>query len=95
MPEEDIDDFEPATALAPPRRLVALGHPGLAAAASHPTNPILLLSILGVAALVVSARRPEAPWARSFVVFLQLGLFVVGFRLLFQVLFGAPRATTC
>lgn len=64
---------------------------GLAAAASRTTNPILLLSILGVAALVVSARRPEAPWARSFVVFLQLGLFVVGFRLLFQVLFGAPQ----
>lgn len=64
---------------------------GLAAAASRTTNPILLLAILGVAAVVVSARRPEAPWSRSFVVFLKLGLFVVGFRVVFQLLFGAPQ----
>ena len=50
---------------------------GLAAAASRTTNPLLLLLIIAVAALVVEARRPDAPWGRSFSFFLKLGIIVV------------------
>ncbi|MFZ4511286.1 MAG: hypothetical protein ACOYNJ_10045, partial [Candidatus Nanopelagicales bacterium] len=66
-------------------RLPRLLHPGawwlwaagLAVAASRTTNPILLLLIVAVAAYVVSARRSPSPWARSFSVFLKLGLIVI------------------
>ncbi len=67
---------------------------GLAAAASRTTNPLLLLSLVGVAALVVSARRPDAPWARSFAFFLRLGLVVVIVRVGVQVLFGSSLGST-
>lgn len=73
-------------------------HPGawwlwalcLAAAASRTTNPILLALILAVAGLVVTARKPDAPWARSFTVFLKLGLVVVTIRVVFQLILGSP-----
>lgn len=67
---------------------------GLATAASRTTNPALLLLILAVAGLVVSARRPDAPWSRSFVVFLKIGAVVIAVRMVFQVLIGAPTGTT-
>lgn len=63
---------------------------GLATAASRTTNPLLLGLILAVVGVVVAARKPDAPWARSFVVFLKLGLFVVAVRLVFQVVLGTP-----
>jgi energy-coupling factor transport system permease protein len=63
---------------------------GLAAAASRTLNPLLLGAIIAVAALVVAARRSEAPWGASFRAFLLLGVFVLGIRLVFEVLFGAP-----
>ena len=63
---------------------------GLAAAASRTLNPLLLGAIIAVAALVVAARRSEAPWGASFRAFLVLGMFVLGVRLVFEVLFGAP-----
>lgn len=63
---------------------------GLAAAASKTTNPLLLGLILAVAALVVAARKPDAPWARSFSFFLKLGLFVIAIRVIFQVILGNP-----
>jgi energy-coupling factor transport system permease protein len=63
---------------------------GLAAAASRTTNPLLLALILAVAGLVVVAKKPDAPWARSFSVFLKLGLLVIAIRLVFQVVFGNP-----
>jgi energy-coupling factor transport system permease protein len=63
---------------------------GLAAAASRTLNPLLLGAIIAVAALVVAARRSEAPWGASFRAFLVLGMFVLGIRLVFEVLFGAP-----
>ena len=77
----------------PPRAL----HPGawwlwalgLATAASRTTNPWLLLLVLAVAGHVVTARRSDAPWARSFVVFLKLGLIVIAIRVVAQTLFGA------
>jgi energy-coupling factor transport system permease protein len=62
----------------------------LAAAASRTLNPLLLGTIIGVAALVVAARRSEAPWAASFRAFLILGVAVLGIRLVFEALFGAP-----
>lgn len=67
---------------------------GLATAASRTTNPWLLAVILAVAATVVAARRPEAPWSRSFVVFLRIGAIVVLVRMVFAVLLGTPQGTT-
>jgi energy-coupling factor transport system permease protein len=82
----------------PPRAL----HPGawwlwalgLAAAASRTTNPWLLLLVLAVAGHVVASRRSDAPWARSFVVFLKLGLVVIAIRVVAQTLFGAATPGT-
>ncbi len=67
---------------------------GLAIAASRTTNPLILGLIIAVLALVVAARRPDAPWSRSFVVLLRLGLVVIAIRLVFQVLLGSPIGTT-
>ncbi len=66
---------------------------GLAVAASRTTNPLILGLILAVAALVVAARKPDAPWSRSFSVFLKLGLVVIAIRLVFQVVLGSPIGT--
>lgn len=63
---------------------------GLATAASRTSNPLLLALILAVAGVVVAARKPDAPWARSFTVFLKLGVFVVVIRVVFQVILGNP-----
>jgi energy-coupling factor transport system permease protein len=63
---------------------------GLVAAASRTLNPVLLVMIIAVAALVVSARKGDAPWSGSFRAFLVLGVVVLGVRLAFEVLFGAP-----
>jgi energy-coupling factor transport system permease protein len=62
---------------------------GLAAAASRTTNPLLLVLILAVAGTVVGARRTTAPWARSFALFLKLGLVVIVIRVIAQTIFGA------
>lgn len=67
---------------------------GLATAASRTTNPVILVMLLCVAAFVVAARRPDAPWARSFGVFLRIGLVVIAIRMIFQVVFGTPTGTT-
>ena len=71
-------------------------HPGawwiwataLATAAIRTTNPIVLLMIVSVAAYVVSARRSSAAWAGSFSTFMKLGVAVLAFRLVVQVVFG-------
>jgi energy-coupling factor transport system permease protein len=63
---------------------------GLMVAAARTTNPVLLSTILAVLALVVSARRPEAPWAGAFAAALRLGVVVIVARTLLQVLLGAP-----
>ena len=60
----------------------------MAGTASRTTNPILLLLIGGVVAFVVAARRTDAPWSRSLVVFLRLGLAVIVLRMVLVVLFG-------
>lgn len=77
-------------------------HPGawwlwalaLAVAASRTTNPLLLGLIVAVAAYVVAARRPAAPWGRSFGFFLKLGVAVIAIRMTFQVLAGVTIGTT-
>jgi energy-coupling factor transport system permease protein len=78
------------------QRLARYLHPGawwlwalcLAAAATRTTNPIVLLLIIAVAGYVVAARRSDAPWSRSFGAFLKLGLIVLAFRMVIQVIFG-------
>lgn len=67
---------------------------GLAAAASRTTNPLLLALVIAVAAVVVQARRPEAPWARSFDFFIRLGIVVIVVRVAVQVVFGAALGST-
>lgn len=67
---------------------------GLATAATRTFNPLLLALVLAVAGYVVSSRRSSAPWSRSFVVFLKLGLVVLAVRLVFQVVFGVPQGDT-
>jgi energy-coupling factor transport system permease protein len=60
---------------------------GAAFAATHTTNPLLLVLLLAAVAYVVAARRPQTPWGRSFGVFLRIGLAAVALRvLLFAVL---------
>lgn len=61
---------------------------GLAVAATRTTNPLLLSLLIAVASVVVMARRPDTPWARSFRIYLLLGLVVVIFRVVFRLLFG-------
>ncbi|MFC1441439.1 CbiQ family ECF transporter T component [Streptacidiphilus sp. N1-10] len=63
---------------------------GLATAASRTTNPLLLLLVTAVAGYVVAARRTDAPWARSYSVFLRLGLLVLAVRMVFFTLLGSP-----
>ena len=67
---------------------------GLAACASRLTNPLMLALVIAVLAFVVSARRPDAPWGRSFAFFVRLAVLVVEIRELAQVVFGAAIGTT-
>jgi energy-coupling factor transport system permease protein len=59
---------------------------GLATAATRTTNPLVLLLLVGLAAVVVAARRTPAPWSRSFGAFLLIGVVLLGVRMLFAVL---------
>ena len=59
----------------------------LVAAATRTTNPFVLTLIVGVAALVVAARRTESVWSRSFVAFVSFGLVLLAVRLVFTALF--------
>lgn len=61
---------------------------GLAAAASLTTNPLVLLMIVGVTAVVVTARRTDHPWARSFRFYVWLGVAAVVLRVLWRVVLG-------
>jgi energy-coupling factor transport system permease protein len=62
---------------------------GLAAAASRTQNPVPLLLILVVTGFVVSARKSDAPWARSYGAFLKLALLVIAIRIVFQALLSS------
>ncbi|MEZ5097896.1 MAG: energy-coupling factor transporter transmembrane component T [Nocardioides sp.] len=61
---------------------------GLAAAASFTTNPLLLLLVVGVAWVVVTARRSDHPWADSFRLYAAMGAVIVLIRLAFRILVG-------
>ena len=61
----------------------------LAAAATRVTNPLLLITLICAAAIVVAARKPDAPWGKSFEFFLALGAMIIVIRVVFQVFFGA------
>ncbi len=65
---------------------------GLAAGASSTTNPFLLGLVLAVATLVVVTCRGDQPWARSYRLYLLVGLAVVVIRVLFRVLIGGNDA---
>ena len=73
-------------------------HPGawwlwalaLGTAATRTTNPLLLGLLIAVSAYVVAARRPDAPWARSYGVFVKLALAVLLVRLVFATVLGSP-----
>ncbi|MEP6798639.1 MAG: energy-coupling factor transporter transmembrane component T [Lapillicoccus sp.] len=67
---------------------------GLATAASRTTNPWLLGVTIAVVCYVVVSRRSNSPWARSFRLYLYLGLFIVVMRCLFRVVFGGGEGTT-
>ncbi|GGI09139.1 cobalt ABC transporter permease [Egicoccus halophilus] len=67
---------------------------GLATVATRTFNPLLLGLVLVVAGYVVAARRTAAPWARSFAMFLKLGLVVLTIRLVFQVVLGVAQGDT-
>ncbi|MBW9214187.1 energy-coupling factor transporter transmembrane protein EcfT [Mumia sp. zg.B53] len=67
---------------------------GLAVAASRTFDVLLLGLVIGVAALMVAARRPVAPWAMSFRLYLWLGAVVVVIRVLFGVLLGGASTGT-
>lgn len=66
---------------------------GLAVAASRTTNPLVLLLIVGVACLVVVARRPMAPWALAFRLYLYVAAFVVVLRVVFRIIFNGNGPT--
>ncbi|WP_367123514.1 CbiQ family ECF transporter T component [Streptomyces phytohabitans] len=67
---------------------------GLAAAASRTANPVLLALLLAVTGLVVVRRRTDAPWALAFRMYLLLGAFIVGMRVVFRIVFGGGVGDT-
>lgn len=67
---------------------------GLAVAASLTLNPLLLVLIVTVVALVVGARRSDSPWARAFKLYVLLGLSIIVIRVVLHVLVGFKAGTT-
>lgn len=61
----------------------------LAYATMRTNDPLLLLTIAAVVAVVVSARRGRATWARAYGLLLKLGLITVAVTMLLQILLGA------
>ncbi|MFY1683676.1 CbiQ family ECF transporter T component [Micromonospora sp. WMMD730] len=64
---------------------------GLATAASHTTNPLLLALLVAVAALAVLRRRTDAPWALAFRMYLVLGAVIITMRVVFRIVFGGGQ----
>lgn len=67
---------------------------GLATAASMTTNPLVLLLLVGVASVVVVARRSDQPWADSFRLYVWLGVVIVLVRVVFRLVVGGPYGDT-
>jgi energy-coupling factor transport system permease protein len=61
---------------------------GLAAAATQTTNPLVLLMLVGVATLVVMARRSDQPWAGSFRLYVIVGAVILVMRVVFRIVLG-------
>lgn len=61
---------------------------GFAVAVSQTTNPLVLLLAMSAVTLVVMARRSSSPWARAFVLYVVLGGFIIGLRVVLHVLVG-------
>lgn len=61
---------------------------GLAYSSMRTNDPVLLLTIAAVAAVVVSARRGRAPWANAYGLLLKLGLLTIVITMLLQILIG-------
>ena len=66
---------------------------GVAIAASRTTNPLILVLLVSATAYVVASRRPPSPWSRSYVVFLRIGLFAIGVRVVLFALLGTGSGT--
>jgi energy-coupling factor transport system permease protein len=62
---------------------------GLAVAASRTTNLLVDALIVAVVALVVLARRGDAPWALNFRMYVWVALLIVVVRVAFRVVFAA------
>ena len=61
---------------------------GLAAGSSMTTNPLTLLLLMTVAALVVAARRSDHAWSGSFRLYVGLAIVIVIMRVVFRLVFG-------
>nr|WP_255427683.1 energy-coupling factor transporter transmembrane component T [Yimella sp. cx-51] len=66
---------------------------GLAVATTWTTNPLLSLLFIAAAACVVFSRRGDAPWSRSFRLYVWLGVIIVVLRVGFRVIFGGGDGT--
>ena len=62
---------------------------GLAAYASFTTNPYLLGLAIVTSGLVVAACRGDQPWARSYRLYVGLGVVIVVVRVIFRVIFSS------
>jgi energy-coupling factor transport system permease protein len=67
---------------------------GIGLAVNGTTNPLLLTLVALAMVTVVMLRRSDAPWARSVRAYLLLAAFVIGMRMLFQLLIGARTGAT-
>jgi energy-coupling factor transport system permease protein len=67
---------------------------GLAVVATRTTNPLLLGLLIGVASLVVVARREDAPWSRAFGLYLRLAILIVTLRVVLRIVLGGDFGTT-
>ncbi len=62
---------------------------GMATAVSRTTNPLLLMLVLAVLALVIAQRRSDAPWARAFKYYLMMASVVILIRIAFRSVFAS------
>jgi energy-coupling factor transport system permease protein len=67
---------------------------GIGIAVNGTTNPLLLALVALAMIVVVLARRSDAPWARSVRAYLVLAGFVIGMRVIFQIVIGAKTGET-
>lgn len=85
-----------------PHALPRALHPGawwlwacaVAIAASRTTDILTLALLITAAAIVVTTRRIDAPWSRSFTVALTVGLVLVVLRLAMQAVLAPPIGDT-